>query len=79
MVVGGLVGPLFHCGAGQGPQYGVAVYQPELPAPWVIWKPDPTQLWIGLAWAMPVARTLVKRDLAGRLHLQGVRAGALDA
>jgi hypothetical protein len=31
-------------GSGQGPQYGVAVYQPELPPPWVIANPLPRQL-----------------------------------
>ncbi len=65
LVGGGLDGPLPHCGCGHGPQYGAAVYQPELPAPWVIWKPLPTQLWIGLDWAMPVARTFVNRTWLG--------------
>src|SRR3954452_20004034 len=42
--VGGAVGPLVQTGFGHGPQYGLAVDQPELPPPSVIASPDPTQL-----------------------------------
>ena len=72
--VGGLVGPLFHCGAGQGPQNGVAVYQPELPAPWVIWKPGADAVVDRVGLRDPGRGHVRERDLAGRLHLEGVRA-----
>jgi hypothetical protein len=48
-------------GAGQLPvQAGGLAYQPELVPVWVIWNEGPTQLWIGLLCAMPVAVTLLK-------------------
>jgi hypothetical protein len=65
-VLGGVLGPPVQIGSGQVPVHtGVGVYQPELPGPSVIWKPDPMQLWIGLDCAIPVARTFVNDACPG--------------
>lgn len=58
--------PFVHTGSGQTPvQAGGFAYQPEFPLPWVIWNPLPTQLWIGLDWAMCVATTLLNEAVPG--------------
>ena len=59
--------PLVHTGSGQVPvQAGGSAYQPEFPLPTrVIWKPLPTQLWIGFDWAMCVATTSVNVAVPG--------------
>jgi hypothetical protein len=55
-----------HCGAGQTPvQTGGSAYQPVFVPVRVTWKPEPTQLCIGLGWAMPLARTLLKLTWLG--------------
>ena len=61
-----------------GRSTGSAVYQPELPAPWVIWKPPPTQLCIGLLCAMLVARTLVNDTWLGACTWSAYVPGAVD-